>query len=629
MGEAVLVLALAVIPRVLTLGGTFVVNDETLYWDWANQFVQGLLHRDWEATLIRKAYPLVTVMWVQALALGVFWLWSWLVGSGMPSAYDQLALNRPLDFELLAQRRLPMALANAGVVAIIYLYARKLFGRRVALFATVLMGLDPFYLSDARTMRGDSLMSGLMALAVLSLLMFGRRQNWWQLVFSALTASLALLTKMSAAPVVVFGAALLLGRGVMRAYSTDSETRAGRLYSFWQEGLRPFLVWFSLVILTFLVLWPALWASPARVLEAMREYAASSLDGRLNYFLGRLTHTDLLPFFYPISFLFRASPLTLVGLGLFLGAAIRATHRWRRYGASLGRKEIELSLLAAYGLTYVGVMTLGLLKRSWYVLPCFPIAMVLAASGWSWLVDRVRQLGDTGTRGLVRSTIASAVVGGMLATQIVQAFPVHPYYYTYWNPLATRKFVPYLEMLDWGIGSSLAAQWLNAQPSADELRVAVRPTLREFRPVFKGDVVSFTQGQPWVQADYIVIRQEHVQMQKHDSSELTYLQQLPVAHTITLNGVDHGWIYQGPAAQSAAGSQLAGKATLLGYEVRPSQVSAGQITRVKLYFRNEGQYASDRFFVRLVDSDGYSWADDTVRPRPGFEEAFRTREAIV
>jgi hypothetical protein len=568
-------------------------------------------------------------MWIQVIGFSLRWLGAWLTDSLNPVFYHQLALDRPLDFVLLSQRRLPMAMANAGVVILVYFYARRLFGRRVSLLAVVLMGLDPFYLSDGRTMRGDSLMAGLMALSVLGLLLARRQGSWWQLAFSAVIAGLALLTKMTALPVVIFNVLVLAGLGLLRAEDANSD--GGEIYvaNLWRRRLRPSLVWLTLVVLTFFLFWPALWTSSGEVWNAIRGHAASSLDGRHNYFLGHHTQTDLLPFFYPITFLFRATPLTLVGLGLLLVAAVKSIARWRHGETVLLAETTDLCLIAAYVSIYAGVMTAGLLKRSWYMLPCFPMAMILAARGWIWLVDWIsRRWADVNNQWRQSATSVGVLIS-ILVIQVVQCVPVHPYYYTYWNPLAERRFVPYLEMLNWGIDVSLAAHWLNAHSSSELLKVAVRPSLREIRPIFKGDIVPFEGGEPWVQADYIVVRQGHLQLQEHSVQELKYLQRYSPVYTMTLNGVVYGWIYPGPAAQAVANSQLTGKATLLGYNLSSSLLAVGKAAPLTLYWQNQGLSSQEYIFVQMVDGDSFVWLETRSVPLPNFEEASKTVDAIV
>jgi hypothetical protein len=626
--EVALVSAVTIVPRILTLGGTFVVNDETLYWDWSNQFVRALLRGDWGATLVGKAYPSVTIMWVQAVGFALRWLWAWLTGALTPQFYYQLALDRPLDFALLAERRLPMALANAAIVILLYLYARQLLGRKVALIAGLLIGLDPFLLSDARTMRGDSLMAGLMVLSVLSLLLASRRQSWRHLVISAVMAGLALLDKMTALPLIALGAALLGGEGAMQAWAVRGAIQH-RLRRFWEVGGRALLMWLVVVTLTCVVLWPALWAAPGSVWEGLATQASTSIEGRPTYFMGRYSETDPFPLFYPVNFFFRCTPLTLMGLALLLVAAVEFVRRRRRGETLFTPLTVSLLVLAAYNLLNMGAMTAGVLKRGWYMLPIVPSTLLLAAQGWVWLAERVRRRWPSFADSPAWQPVSWAAVGGMLVIQVVQAVPYHPYYFTYWNPFASGEFVSQLEMLNWGLDTSLAARWLNAQPAPQGLKVAMRPSFREFAPMFKGEIIPFTAAAPWVQADYIVLRERHVQLGEHEPEQLAYLQQSSPVYTLTLNSVAFGWIYRGPDAQIGADSQLAGKATLLGYDLPPLPLRAEQPDPFRIFWDNEGLAADEHLVVRLVDADGFEWAKAPVVPRPGFESASQTKHAVV
>ncbi len=626
--EVVLVSAVAVVPRVLTLGGTFVVNDETLYWDWSNQFANALQRGDWGATLVGKAYPSVTIMWVQAVGFALRWLWAWLTGALTPQFYYQLALDRPLDFALLAERRLPMALANAALVILIYLYARRLWDRKVALIAGLLIGLDPFLLSDTRTMRGDALMAGLMTLSVLSLLLARRLQSWRHLVVSAVVAGLALLDKMTALPLIALGAALLAGEGLTQAWAAQG-AMPHRLRRFWKTAGMALLVWLAVVALTCVILWPALWAAPGSVWEGLTTQAATSIEGRPTYFMGRYSETDPFPLFYPVNFFFRCTPLTLIGLALLLVAAVEFIRR-RRHGETLFTPlTVSLLVLGVYNLLNMGMMTAGVLKRGWYMLPIVPSTLLLAAQGWVWLAERIRQRWPDFANRPVWQPLSWAAVGGMLVIQVVQAIPYHPYYFTYWNPFASGEFVSQLEMLNWGLDTSLAAQWLNTQPAPQELKVAMRPSFREFVPMFKGESIPFTANAPWVQADYIVLRERHVQLGEHDPEQLAYLQHSSPVYTLTLNDVSFGWIYRGPAAQIGANSQLTGKATLLGYDLPSRPLLADQSDPFRVFWSNEGLASDEHLVARLVDGDGFVWAKAPVLPRPGFESDSQTKNAIV
>jgi hypothetical protein len=121
-----------------------------------------------------------------------------------------------------------------------------------------------------------------------------------------------------------------------------------------------------------------------------------------------------------------------------------------------------------------------------------------------------------------------------------------------------------------------------------------------------------------------------LQRGKHDLEIVQYLRRKPLEFSFAFFDVDYGWLYRGPAAQHYGGdTTLEGRATLHAYDLSAAQLSAGQTLTATAYFRNEGQQPSDRFYVRLVDADGYAWAEAAVRPRPGFEDAFRADGAIV
>jgi hypothetical protein len=74
---------------------------------------------------------------------------------------------------------------------------------------------------------------------------------------------------------------------------------------------------------------------------------------------------------------------------------------------------------------------------------------------------------------------------------------------------------------------------------------------------------------------------------------------------------------------------LEGRGTLYGYNLSGSELQAGDVLTVTLYWRNEGQQPGDAFFAKIEDAADYPWATAYAEPRPGFEEAARKREEIV
>jgi hypothetical protein len=84
-----------------------------------------------------------------------------------------------------------------------------------------------------------------------------------------------------------------------------------------------------------------------------------------------------------------------------------------------------------------------------------------------------------------------------------------------------------------------------------------------------------------------------------------------------------------PDVSYYSGTKLEGRGTLYGYNLSATELKAGDELTATLYWRNEGQQPVDAFFVAIEDAADYRWATAMAEPRPGFEEAARTREEIV
>ncbi len=183
-------------------------------------------------------------------------------------------------------------------------------------------------------------------------------------------------------------------------------------------------------------------------------------------------------------------------------------------------------------------------------------------------------------------------------------------------------------MAEGGI-DSVAVVNLNGRPAAETEIVALL-TSRDYAPAFKGEAVRLTSQGHWVTADHIVVRQYHYQTQKMEPYLLNYLYRRQPEDVVEFQGYIWAWTYPGPSADYYAGSLLDGQAHLLGYDLSSKSASPGQPLDLALFWQNKGyQLASEQFFVRLVDADGFIWAETESKPRPGFETAASELETIV
>lgn len=659
------VLLLALLPRVTTLGGTFIVNDETLYWNWTNDFTRALLNLDWAGTLVGKGYPLVTVFWVHALGLLIHYLGD--LWQGHSAGFWQRAgLDQPFVFDLLGQRRLVMGLANTLLIWLIYFQARALLGQTIAFLGATMMALTPFLLADARTMRGDALLSSLMLVSLLAFLLFLQTGRWPQLMGSAVALGLAILTKITAIPLAGWAGLAML----VYLWQRNELKHPARL----RWAVLVLAVWGALTALMIFAFWPALWVEPLAVFAFIRDYAASSIDGRLNYFWGHLTENEPLPLFYPNAFLFRATPLMVLGVAIVSGLALVSlrrnlasnlfkggiTSRWRTSDKNVMARAIStaasketaapaarsdmnqvlwqmpiparwtLLALGAYAIIYWLILNAGALKRDRYLLPVFPAASLMAAAGLWWVVSYMgrRWPGQKLPILLAGGRWVWAIFAVLLAAEIGHIFTTHPFYYTYWSPLMGGGSVAVEAMMAEGGVETSALVELSQRPEAKNERVALLFS-RDFAPAYAGQTVHISQDDPWITANHILLRQYHFQTEKLDQPLLEYFYRRPPERVVEFQGYPWGWVYPGPAAQYFSGSLLDGKAQLLGYNLSNDRASPEQPLRLKLFWRNKGYQSPEHIFIRLVDTAGFVWAETQAQPLPEFEVAASQPEAVV
>jgi hypothetical protein len=619
------IFALAAVLRLTSLRA-FLAHDETIYWEWSRAFFLALLQGNWQGTIVGPGNPSVTLFWNHALNMGVKYIWAWLNGVQATALATWPDFQPKATLDLLVERRLPIVLFNTLAVVFAYRLVHRLYGRRIALCAAVLLALDPFYLADARTSRGEGLLASLLILAILTYLTYWTFERPRYLFFSGVLAGLALLTKTSAVSLVVWTivatpALALLGSGGLGG------SQLKRILVAW-------ITWGLLALAIFWALWPAMWVAPGKALSFLLSFISNvGVSGRDNYFWGQVYQDKPLPSYYLVVYILRVTPLAWLGLLAafwYLGRSYFRRPRLESDRAANLRPSLT-ALILAFALIYGAMMTVGTLKRDWYLLPAFPALDIVAAVGLIWVfqwvwdhwgkpwVNRVSPQGAWST-GLI----------AILVLQVATTLPAHPYYYTYWNPVVLgSRWAARAVMVGWDLDLSAGAHYLNSKPHAENLRAATHST-RGFEQIFQGHTVRWVPEQPWIQADYLIIRRLHLQLQKLDPALLSYVSHLKLDHVVTIGGVDYLWIYEGPRAEYFAGpSMLTGKAILLGYDLGDPKTAAGDTLSVKLYWQNKGMVSGDDLFLHLVDAAGHVWAAGVAVPLPGFEEAALTNDQIV
>jgi len=586
----VFIIALAIIPRVVDLG-VFRIIDEEHLWEWTEQFTRAVLAQDWAGTAI-TAYPGLPFFWVQFVNLGLEMVrraliqGEWIGDAGVYMVFHEW--NREV---FLDERRLLLGVVNGILVVWLYLLVRRLFGNRVGLVAGILLALDPFLLSESRVARVEALSAELVALSAMTLMLYFHERRWRWLTLSGILGGLALSTKSQNLLLVGSAGVAIAGYWLWCRRSEG-----------WARSLRRMVVtglfWLLMAVLIFVLVWPAMWTDPRAAIQLITDYAsthATDPEYQELYFLGKtVVGRDPGALFYVVVFLWRMTPLTLIGLigVLFWLAKGRQEDSWP------WSQRASVLMLLVFVLLYMAGMSLGAHKRTRYLLPIFPVLDVIAAVGlvWLWQLIARRWLADW-----PRRRLASVGMGALLLAQTLVVLPHHPYYYDFYNPLlGGGPVAAKLIRVGWGEGMDQVADFLNTHPNPDELTVATR--FGKYMVGFRGERILLDNTWRWLHADYVVFYIQQVQkMLEPSPGVIQYFQQRAPEHIVRLGGIEYAWVYSRPVQYPANPqlSQIPGKATLLGYNW---QQLADQM-HVMIVWQNDGLEAGETIAMRLVSDE--------------------------
>jgi 4-amino-4-deoxy-L-arabinose transferase-like glycosyltransferase len=585
--------ALAITPRIIDLG-VFRIIDEDHLWEWTQQFTQAVLARDWAGTAI-TAYPGLPFFWVQFVNLGLEMLRrTFIQGEWIGDAGVYLVFHEWNRETFLSERRFMLGLVNALLVVCLYLLVRRLFGEKVGLTAGILLALDPFLLSESRVARVEALSAEFVGLAVLTLLIYFRGRNWRWLALSGILGGLAVSTKSQNLLLVGFAGLALAAYWLWRGRREGWGRSLARMVP---SGL----FWLFVAVLAFVVIWPAMWVDPRVAFRLITDYAsthATDPEFQELYFLGEtVIGRDPGALFYVVVFLWRMTPLALIGLVaalVWLGAK-------RQESPALWSRRAEIVTLLAFVVLYTAGMSVGASKRTRYLLPVFPVLDVIAAVGLVWLARIVVQ------RWLARWPARQLVgvgLGGILLVQSILVLPHNPYYYDFYNPLlGGGPVAAQLIRVGWGEGMDQAAAYLNTRPNPEQITAATR--FGKYMVGFKGNTILLDTSWRWLHAQYIVFYIQQVQkMLEPSPGIIRYFQAQTPEHVVRLGGIDYAWIYANPIQVPAdpSVSRIPGQAVLMGYTWQP----VGDRTLAKVVWQNDGLNSDQAIAVRLLSADGES-----------------------
>jgi 4-amino-4-deoxy-L-arabinose transferase-like glycosyltransferase len=660
---SMLIFLLAFMPRFLDLD-RFLTPDEFLWVDRAQDFLAGLTNPDYEcaptfiewenfvqqglACTLRTGHPGVTTMWSGSTGFVLRWLWD---GAAVPLHDYVLAVSTdPLDPDFIAPTRLGTVLVISLWVVAMYWLMRRLFGAPIALITAILMALDPFHIALSRVIHHDAFSTVFMTLSALCAFVYwGEQAGRKWLVVSGLLAGFAFLSKSPAMYLMPFIAVL----GFWFAF------KSGQMKADWKKTLGQLilegLLWFVMAAIIFVLFWPAMWIIPLRVLETIFFIGSKYAEGghaKGVYFLGEISK-DPGPLFYPITWLYRTSPLVVLGV---VAAFVMGFIRWKSNRKSAMANENTSSSQSSYQtqlpssnaglgpnsslgtridnfaryfpLVFIFILGYYLLvvnsakKQERYFLPVYPWLNFLAAAGLLALVN-ARPIAQRLRHNISRLTLlvlTLLVVNGLL---VVYNFP---YYFTYYSPLfGGIKNTAKITTIGWGEGMDLAADYLNKNidPSRHLISSWYQST---FAPYYHGPSLNYSKEKGEVLAgDYAIFYINQVQRRYPDDVLFDYFEErFEPIKTISLHGLDYVWIYPSLGIGHHVEDQVYdGIAALLAWQwANDSTIGhgdevglfPGQSTDFELYWEYLGKHPDELFFFRLLDAQDRIWAEGLSRP---------------
>lgn len=487
-----LVAAIGVLALVVRLPGlgTFMTADEPNWMVRSAEFYHKVFRdRDLRGTFL-TSHPGATAMW--------------LIGAG--EVWQEAQLKFDVDTSNLRYFRrvatLPLAIATAGLTGLAAWLLSRLLGEQMALAAGVLLALDPYLTGMSQVAHLDALLALAMLTALLAFFSYLKTGRTGDAVLAGILTGLALGTKLLPAlwlPV-FFGIVLLWQR---------------------RDIIRRLAFISGVAILTFYVIWPALWFKTD--LDQTFRRDVPTVIGQEHVALEESVEPITPATFYIRTVLGRTTPFGLIVVAGVAGAVSWAAIRYR--------KMPLLMWLMWYGLGFLLLMTLAAKKADRYALPALVVLPVLVGGGLAVAADRLR--GWPRRARLVTVLVFLALAG--------QLFLWMPYAIAYNNPLFDVR--PQSQQ-GWGEGLEAAAIWLNKHPLADQLTIASwYPSVTG--TYFEGKTMSLSARQDGRVGFVVLYRNMAGRARDTIASDVwdEFRNKKP-AHVIEIAGTPYVWIYE-------------------------------------------------------------------------------------
>ena len=434
-----------ILYRMPELGFDNINTDAPIWKTRTFQFSSAIFSLDFAKTNVTY-HPGVLLMWISALGVKFYNLFVKIFYGELDpqSIRDYVGLDFTQKFLLL--------LFYAFVLGVGSYYLKKIKGVFFAVTVVIVLTFEPFFIGLTRVLHTDGLITVLSFSVFVTFYYFLLTKNKLAFFYSALFTALALLTKSNALFLVAFIglSTFIFNLGKLK-----------NIKSFIFRVMKTYSIWFLLVIIFFVLFWPAMWVTPIQTIynyyHGIRDVG---LEPHLQEWFGVETE-DPGFWFYPIVYFIRSTPYFLVfstsGILLFLVGSIKY-------------KKFDLLYLLSllFVLFYITALGFSDKKLGRYVLPIFPFMSLFFVYFLFHLKNKIPLIKN------VKSWFFGFVIF-VVFLSFIQTYKLFPDYLMYYSPIIGGWEVGKLiEEPKWPVGYSTLAHYLNNLPNSQNRYVLVR-----------------------------------------------------------------------------------------------------------------------------------------------------------
>ncbi len=522
----------------------FVTIDEPLWMRRGTGFYLALKSGEY-ADIPQSGHPGVTVMWAKTLAIN-FQLslqddaeLEGISGNGLDFLIVQQGYRK---IEILAASRLMIALLNAVVISLTFVFAARIFSFTPAFFGALLLAFNPFHVAHTRLLSMDGTLSSFAGLCVFAFLCFTQSKKKLDLLVSGGAAGFAWLTKSPG----FFLVPMIGGVGILTISwaSFREQIRQSESYRWLFQDITKrliklaghLLLWGTIGMLVFTLLFPSMWVIPidtiTKIFAPAFSFSNSSHRGAV-FFAGSVFDGQIGgSAFFPTTYLWRTTPIVIAGLVSAFWIIVTRKSAWRQI----------IMVLFTLGI-FVLLQNISAKKFDRYFLIAYPLLDYVSGVGLaaiaSFAARRQNWLG-----------VGTAIV--LLGGNLMVLGMTFPYYLSYYNPLmGGPSQAPEQMMIGWGEGLDEAARYLNSKPNLDSLEVISWYNQGSFSYFFDGESQHIPINQEpsperlseILQMDYAVIY-IHQWQRRAPENLLEILSAREPEHSIWINGLEYVRIYK-------------------------------------------------------------------------------------